>query len=1196
MDSNSMSATPSSSSATTVDTTTVRSSLTPAAVDNVIVQLETLTHIFYSNSGNQDINQWNEAQSKLLQFQQMSDPFTMCRAIIEKSQNSLVLFQAAMCLKNAVSKEWRKMEVDEVSDLFQFLSEFLCAKSLDYEYSLSETVSLVCAMLLKRLAMCRYQDEVSKKVEQVIATLCSRVEDNNEALNRRYGCILMLNSLLLECQASKRSTSLGLQIWRHFSARKMIESHLKGIAEVCLKTINWSLSSNLLIPTNPISRETLAICNFTKSCIEAVEHALSWNSLDVACAGAGDRILRIFQNRQIGTINQAGEHDKRLKAIHSWYELIMNPEVVKFLFDLYNKIKSLVDPSSNWNWPSSTLRVCMSCLFHLADSQNILLTDKDDVRARFVENLMRGAMNLMTSVVEKVDDCYEIANLLTAIVLHLEQRRMIVVYDKSVLNSFIEVAAQFSCKVFIYTASSLNEEEEKSVDALMDVWSIIVRSLDAYSKLEAELKLSSPITIDISSCARSITECYLRCHLNKPLGILEPNEEQEEVDIDNIEDYDDGVVHSMQLDSFGFIARVDAAHTCRLLIDLLGTRVQQFEALLAHSIPTRDGPEGMKEWETINDDLHWLLLMTSNFLTLAGYGDIGVMSNEIIRLSIDAKADVDRTVAALGNLDYSSNDTDPIIRLVIIVLKLCQIEKSVCQSGKRLWLSSQTSSTLTTFMSKFCLTYIYPLESEYPTISPPLNYCFGQDSQTAEKLIEFVLDHACCKILFMKDEQQVVMRCVELFIQLLRYLPKPFINDKLPEIIQRSEMIKLFTMQLSPDNMQTFLPKTAKTLFKLATKLLRKETEWTSLVSFLQSRWTQITATLSGQLQPQVVTSDVVLNKFLEFCDYASGVCEASDDDNIERIFEQLLLPLVKELPAIMMAFRNFESAMTAIFDLLYLIVKVPLACMGIWEGPPIETFYCSSTDVLKAYAHINSGRTLKSDDEESCDGLLACLQFMTEAMKKDWGSNVLACCYMIVTGMELIGPIIKPEYLQLPKVRQLYYRLLLYLCDEEERLENLSNDLIQNVISKVLLSLRSNFDKETDSHCMSIVCIMCRYIFKEKGNSKSERMAGFVQPCLSAIFEIITNRNLLSSGGDYCENMSSAFFSLRVCFPELYNAHVEQLIQRQDDQYVQQQIRSLFIKLEDELVLTVSRVSCREFSTRFEPFLAELHQYIGFK
>lgn len=1202
-----------------------RQPITDEYVQMWINNLDQFTNIFYNSPSEflvQNPNVWQEAQNKLVQFQKIHDPIELCTEIIKRSRKPLVLYTATLCLKNAIANDFKKFDLDELFKLFQFLYEFLCSQALANDMSVNETTALICAMILKRIASERTRslpavamiaivmdspgqpntDKEADKITRVIKTLCSHIKERHEVLGKKIASALMLSSLLLECQMTNRSTLLGIRVWKHMNARKLIETHLKIITEVCLETINWAFSSNFLNPNNRQAPDIQVLFHLVGTLIQCIEYALSFNSTDTGCTSSGDRVLRVIQSRTINMLSQANEHDQRLKTLKEWCELVMAPNVVQFLFTLYTTVKSMINSVPGWAWPANVLKNCLNCLYYLSDVHNSINIERDDMYAEFVGQLMLGAVKIMDSEVHGIDDSFQIACLITSISMHTSEARDTITRIKAEhFVPFLDAAQRFTNKVFKTVATTTRkdeeEEEEKTVDALLDFWYHLLRNIDAENRWVASTNPRQTPKVSMEGkkvYSRAVVESYMSCHLHKPIGQLAPKTggDNDELDLDLIDEQDDSAVHAQQLVSFSMIARFDALHTAEVLIDVLSARLGHFEALLTQFINTKQSPDGIQEWEHINDDLHWLLLMLQHYLTQTGYGEIGFMCNEILNASIKYEADVQKTIDGFEKCDYSSPEVDPIVRLMIIALKLCQIEMGICQSGNISWLSVQTNGTLTTLLSRFCLTYLYPKESDYSLISETMNYCFGQDAATAEKFLKYVIEHSCCIILYMKADNHVVNKNIQLLIQLLTYHP----NTR--EIISRADsgsMIQAFMGQMKPENLTGFSPRVAKSIIKLATRLFVEEDDWNKLIEFFTDKWNFIMSCIQNQQHK----SEIVSNKFLEFCDFAVGVCEACDDEISERLFEQLLVPIVKAIPVVLEAFRNFNNVPVSVFDLLFNIVKYPMVNISTWDNDAAKTFYDECTKIIEVYARIAVDKK-RLDIEEDCEDIISVLTFAYEVMKRDWGNSSASCDSVVRFAMEKLSMIIQPDYMEFPRIRTMYYRLLVYLVDEDDRLANLSDSFLNVIVSSIVLALKSQFDKDVDNHTYTIIGIICRTIYLERGKDgpsgeMSERLAKFMMPVLPALFDTALNQGSFTINTETAEMIAPALFSLRCCFLDLYHQLVKDLIAKQDDPFSQQKIKILFDNLESRIhKLTLNRAACREFSTLFVPFLAELHNYIA--
>lgn len=1186
--------------------------ITAEYVQMWVQQLEQWTNIFYNEHGSRNPAAWQEAQTKLVQFQKIHDPFELCIGIIKNSRNSLVLYQATLCLKNAIANDFKKFDMDELFKLFQFLYEFLCSQSLDNDMCVNETTALICAMILKRIASEQSRkhanlytsipdpeartadDKDSDQISQVINALCNHIKEPTESLSKKVASSMMLSSLLVECQLNNKATLLGIRVWKHLHARRYFERHLKQITEVCLAAINFAFSSNLLNPANQ-TRESQILFHLVGSLIQCVENSLAFNAIDTGCSSGGDRVLRVLQSRQIMT----DEHDRRRNTLRDWCKLVMDPSVVQFLFNLYTTIKSMINMVPGWSWPSSLLKNCLNCLYYLSDVHNVVRIEHDDSYAEFVGNLMIGAVKMMDAETQGIDDIFQIACLIMSISMHAsETRDTISMIKVEHFIPFLDSAQRFTCKVFTQVATTaqmdIEEDEEKTIDALLDFWYHLLRNIDAEIRACKEAKPTPrqpKIDADgLKAYSRMIVESYISCHIHKPLGQLNPRSDDDiqEVDLDQADEQDDNSIHGHQLVSFGQIARFDAPHAANLLNELLGTRVTQYEALLTQYINTHQSPEGNKDWEYINDDIHWLVLMLQHYLTQTGYGEAGFMCNEILDASLVCGANVQKTLEAFEKFDFTLPGIDPIVRLVIITLKLCQIETGILQSGKCEWLSVQTNGTLTTFLCRFCLTYLYPRESDYSVISENMNYCFGQDAPTADKFLRFVIEHACCVIVLLKSDPHIVKKNITLLTQLQTFHPNVL------GIILEAEPNSMtsFVRRLKPDELTGFSPQVAKLILKLATQLFVAERDWNNLIDFFTKKW----AFIMTSIQSNQHKSEAVVSKFLEFCDFAVGVCEACDDESSERTFEQLLLPIVKALPEVMAAYNSYESVIIAIFDLLTNVVNSPIKHLNRWDNEPVKSFYDNCVEVIRNYSMNPSARERGSEDD-FVDDIVGLLNLAHEIMKHDWGHSWTSTNAVVESAMDKLSAIIKPEYLQFPKIRSTYYRLLVHLVDEEDRLSNLSDTLVNMTVSSVLIALQSQFDKEVDNHVYTIIGILCRTIYMEKETQLHERLYKYMLPVLPALFHTTINNSSYTLNTETAEMVGPAFFSLRCCFMNVYQTLAKDLIEKQDDPYAREKVRTLFANLEAKISkFSLNRSACREFNLLFVPFLAELHNYITTK
>lgn len=104
-----------------------------------------------------------------------------------------------------------------------------------------------------------------------------------------------------------------------------------------------------------------------------------------------------------------------------------------------------------------------------------------------------------------------------------------------------------------------------------------------------------------------------------------------------------------------------------------------------------------KPLSDLYEDIHWILLVACNVVTLDTDGETALIPTEIMRFSLDqaTAVDVDTSLRLLASPGQPSAEipghekADPVIRLVGNVFRMAEVEKRAVEAGK--WTSVRLS-------------------------------------------------------------------------------------------------------------------------------------------------------------------------------------------------------------------------------------------------------------------------------------------------------------------------------------------------------------------------------------------------------------------------------------------------------------------------------------------------------------------------
>ena len=177
--------------------------------------------------------------------------------------------------------------------------------------------------------------------------------------------------------------------------------------------------------------------------------------------------------------------------------------------------------------------------------------------------------------------------------------------NNELCNSFLQLMGQMTVRLCRMTvsSSSVNLIEDPSIaketfDRLLQAWSRLLYGIDF-----ARFEKLRPMAIEIF-------DTYLQSHLHVEQLAKEENQRFELTEDEN-EDEDDRDLFSEQLICIGLFGRHIIDYSLPLLVRLLVDRAKKFYQLMDQSSTNYDS----QDLDRINDDLHWLLLITGHVLS-----------------------------------------------------------------------------------------------------------------------------------------------------------------------------------------------------------------------------------------------------------------------------------------------------------------------------------------------------------------------------------------------------------------------------------------------------------------------------------------------------------------------------------------------------------------------------------------------------
>lgn len=155
----------------------------------------------------------------------------------------------------------------------------------------------------------------------------------------------------------------------------------------------------------------------------------------------------------------------------------------------------------------------------------------------------------------------------------------------------------------------------------------------------------------------------------------------------------------------------------KLLEDKLRKLNQRLQIIYSDLNNIRSANHTNKILDDVFEDIHWILMIAGHLLAMEGASEEPAIPNEIMSCSLQqlqsGNTNVPTSLYVLGSSNQNISDipnaenfTDPVVRLVSAVLRLCEIENKAIEVKIYDFLSPELSNTIMWFLGMWAESYL----------------------------------------------------------------------------------------------------------------------------------------------------------------------------------------------------------------------------------------------------------------------------------------------------------------------------------------------------------------------------------------------------------------------------------------------------------------------------------------------------------
>ncbi|XP_052740904.1 exportin-4 [Bicyclus anynana] len=909
--------------------------------------------------------QRHQAESVFLEFRSTKNPYQLCREILEKSSSDYVLFEAASLIKTALIREWNLLSADDITSLREYLLSYLLRK--EAPPFLKEKLLQTIAVIIKRGSINdggRERKALLEELEKII--LSSPISQ------QKLACSLIL-AIMQEYAITVKSADVGL-IWEvHFRLKKSFEAlDLKRIFRFTVSILEQIVRSG----HHPEGEQAL----LTKQLLTIVETVLCWS-----------HVSPLLSKRLIGAFEAIYESDTApaLRLSINWRDTILQPELIALFFEIHMYVRATPQLAS----PSLT------CLVQLASLSGIVVF-ASNLKQQYLENYVNSFMNMLAFIQPLEREMLGISDI---------YRRLVQFFTPAMIAAmppaFLQNLTSYTCHCIrgSIIEEGVNEDTvwRESLNKFLHTWCSIVHDTDGFSNERL-----------VSPCIE-IFMTYLQCRLAPPDGTrgTESSDGCGDDIKDDVED-DERQLHSNVLLTIGAIARKAPAHCCHVLYNLLTDRSKRLESQLQlmHMGKLQIVTGG--ELVTLFEDLHWILMITGHFLAVdCTEGETVMIPSEIVQYSMSQNANIDASLRYLVGESNSTENVDPILKLVGEILRISTWECAALEAGLASVFSPELSATLSWLLKIWANSYLVPQPSQYSEV---LEVAFGRGSRGVAWVVGLVARRAAATLRHLSTQPTAAKHALMLLATLAHS------HHKESPLASCEEFLALVAWEAAGSNLPGELRRELHRAFAIAATFAEGD---------VRNRLLGSTVALQDKLMNIInteVDTEPVRTLLADTLDCFIGVTEGVLE--VGTMDEQfiMLMGALDKIPAIIFRYHNYPGVVLPSLNLLAKSAKRMLHSV---QPQNVNKFLEVCNTTFEVYMRWNSGKisSIPQDaEEEAYEDICALMEVISSVSRCGagcgaegaWGG---ACA----RGLRLLLPLITPPLLALPTLALRAYRML---------------------------------------------------------------------------------------------------------------------------------------------------------------------------
>ena len=686
-----------------------------------------------------------------------------------------------------------------------------------------------------------------------------------------------------------------------------------------------------------------------------------------------------------------------------------------------------------------------------------------ELRLQYLQHYVSGFSSLVTNITSSGNVAAKEALGLSAMI-----RKLILFYPPSILvqvqqellQKYLEQVVTLTCgfmRAGVGSGGSDQSDElelfTEATEHVLEAWVGILHENSIFPQGYCK------------EAAAAIFKTYIEISLAPPEGLRARQVDEE---IEETEECD-RVRYKDTLSVVGALGRECLDQSLPILINLLEGRIGRLHGQIQR-IAGQGGRDIDPVLGDLFEDIHWVVLIAGNVLSLDVDGETALIPSEVMQHSISqaGSVDVTKSLEVMASPGAPASDipghesSDHVLRLVGAVFRLSEVEKRCLEAGLvSLW-SPEIGSSIMWFLRRWSLTYLATQEGYYQEMSIALCTAFGKDTEGAAWTINFLLEKILSNLTQLNSEPGVVEDTIKLLVSLADC------KEKCQAVLSSPGLMRLIELATRHDR----LPGKAKRGLLKALVLVGAAQEssetrdqyWNQVLKPLEMRYQAI---IGRDNIKTIYMEETVRNEVIDLLESFTGVVQGCHVTTVHQVFGWFQ-PTLASMVHLLSLYHHYSVIVVLILEMYCETAKRILCYFTVAES---RFLYESSLSLIRSYAEKQVGRRTvdKEAEEEQYQDLLLLMEMLTNLLSKDFidlsppdssgaenGDNVTAadvCLY----GLNIIMPLMSAELLKFPNLCLQYFKTITFVCEiYPEKITSLEPNLQKNLVASLELGLAS--------------------------------------------------------------------------------------------------------------------------------------------